>query len=268
MNWHQRGSLLAVLASCLAGCASIPQSAEEGVVEIKNVTAAIECELAAVAADPRFKDRQLQKWKSLSDLDLTFQTGFGVDGQAGASWPYTNALLTVSPSLGGNRKDTSISHVQFATPIAKALETYGASCSGPDPSDTRMGLAEWFRSALLAIDKGSITGLTFTKEFEIAAKARARFGYTIIPVTNAIDAGGGASHDRIHRVSIALAPGHGPAPPIAVYVVGEAEAAPHKDHVAEKRAGAEKGTTARDHAVHDQTLQSLLQRRAPIKLLP
>jgi hypothetical protein len=78
------------------------------------VSAAIECELAAVAAYPRFKNRDLPKWKPLSDLDLSLETSVGADGKAVLSWAYTNALLGVWPSLGGSRKDTSVSHVQFA----------------------------------------------------------------------------------------------------------------------------------------------------------
>lgn len=270
MNWWQRGSLLVLIGAGLSGCATIPQSAEQGAIEIKNVTAAIECELAAVAMDPRFRNRQLPKWKSLTDLDLSLLTSAGANGTGAVTWPYGPALLTATPGLGVSRKDTSISHVQFITPIGKAKTVYGATCSGPDPSDTRMGLAEWFRSALLAVDKGAITGLTFTKDFEVTANASARFGYVLNPISPLIttDSGGGLTYDRITRVSIALAPPpEGLPPPMAVYIVDEPEI------IAQKRAELEKAKTvkeksAREHAVHDQTLQSLLQRKAPIKLLP
>lgn len=269
MKWCWRAGFLLLSSAGLSACAMVPQSAEQGVIEIKNVTAAIECELAAVAMDPRFRDRQLTKWKSLTDLDLTLGTSAGLNGTGAMSWFYGPALLTVTPSLGASRRDTSISHVQFVTPISKAKAVYGTSCSGLDPSDTRMGLAEWFRSALLAVDNGLITGLTFTKDFEVTANASARFGYTLVPVTNATDNGGGLSYDRTSRVSIALAPPHeGLPPPTAVYVVDEPEAVAKKRVAVEKSKTENAATSTREHAVHDQTLQSLLQRRAPIKFLP
>src|SRR4051812_47837290 len=93
MNGYRCAGVLLLLSACLSGCAAIPQSAEQGAIEIKNVTAAIECELGAVAADPRFRDRHLPKWKSLTDLDLTLQTSLGANGLGAVSWLYGPPLL-------------------------------------------------------------------------------------------------------------------------------------------------------------------------------
>jgi hypothetical protein len=266
MNRCKRASALLILSACISGCATIPQSAEQGVIEIKNITAALECELAAVAADRRFAKRNLPHWKALTDLDLTVVTTVGADAKPIITAPHGLAVLALTPGAGASRKDVSVSHVQFAIPIARAQAQYGATCAGPDPSGTGMGLAEWLRSTLLAIDKDTITGLTFTKAFDISANATARFGYTLLPVTNTVtaDSGGGVSYERTNRVTIALAPPHGPPPPISVYVVGSAE------HLAEKKhEGAEHGKpTARHHTVRHPTLQNLLQRKSPVKLSP
>jgi hypothetical protein len=272
MNRRLRAGLLLIVGACVSGCATIPQSAEQGVIEIKNVTAAIECELAAVAADPRFSKRELASWKALTDLDLSLLTSVGADAKPVATAPFGLAVLSLSPSLGASRKDSSVSHVQFATPIARAKAVYGATCAGPDPSGTRMGLAEWFRSALIAVDKNTLTGLTFTKEFDISANAGTRFGYTLLPVANTVttDSGGGLSVDRTNRMSIALAPPHEVPPhPIAVYVVDGPESLTKDKHPATE--GAKHGKPAkaeREHSVRDPTLQYLLQRRSPIKVVP
>jgi hypothetical protein len=266
MNRCYRGALLVVLTMSVSACATIPQTEEQGVIDIKGITAAIECELAAVAIDHRFRHRQLPKWKSLTDVDLTLATSAGVNGTGWLSWPVGPAFWTVTPSLGASRKDTSTSHVQFITPIGHAQQAYGKTCSGPDPSETRMGLAEWFRATLIAIDKRAITGLTFTKEFTISANAGARFGYTVTPVMNATDKGGALTYDKISRITIALAPPPpGPPPPQAVYVVEEPEFSKKQRSDAE-RAQAKQGKAT--HAAHDQVLQGLLNRKAPVKLLP
>jgi hypothetical protein len=267
MNWRWRGAILAALTVSLSACATVPQTAEQGVTDIKGITSAIECELAAVAMDSRFRDRQLSKWKSLTDVDLTLGTSIGANATGWISWPLGPALVTVNPGLGANRKDTSTSHVQFVIPIGYAADTFGKTCSGPDPSETKMGLAEWFRATLIAIDKRAITGLTFTKEFVISANASTRFGYIVTPTVEATDKGGALSYDRTSRITIALAPPPpGAPPPMAVYVVDEPEFMKKQRLELEKAHGQQHGKPAREHAIHDQTLQNLLLRKAPIKL--
>jgi hypothetical protein len=171
--------LLAV--SFVSGCTTFPASVEEGVVDIKQVTDSVECELAAVVADPHFKSWKLSRWSALTDLDLTLVRSLGADGKGTVTAPSGLATVSVSPSLGIAGTDTSIAHVQFAPDMAQAAKRFGNSCMGADPSETRMGLAIWFASALDAVQPAELAGVTYTKQFEIVANAGARFGYSLVP---------------------------------------------------------------------------------------
>ena len=267
MSWRWRGGLILALHAALSACATIPQTAEQGVTDIKGITGAIECELAAVAMEPRFRDRELAKWKSLTDVDLTLQNNLGASASGWIAFPVPPAFLALNPSISANRKVTNTSHVQFVTPIGVAKAQYGATCSGPDPSETNMGLAEWLRATLIAIDKRAITGLTFTKELDISASAGSRFGYVVTAAVNATDKGGALSSDKISRITIALAPPPpGMPPPMAVFVVDEPEIMKKQRLEALEKAAKHDHTANR--AAHDQTLQNLLQRKAPVKLAP
>jgi hypothetical protein len=261
-----------LFAALTSACATFPGSVGEGVIEIRKVAESIECELAAVASDESFRNRDLKRWKALTDLDLTLVRTLGADGRATVTAPYGLATVSTTPSLGVSGIDTSIAHVQFVTPIGKAVEKYGRSCSGTDPSETRMGLATWLASALIAINEDEIIGVTYTKEFEILATAGARFGYTLIPVTNSVaaDAGGAATGHRSNRVSVAMAPPAArppPPKPVPVYIVEN-----HDKEIRPRQAGpAEPGRhegSSRSRALDDPTLHYLLQRKSPVKLSP
>src|SRR5262245_62294135 len=93
MSW--RGGLILALHAALSACATIPQTAEQGVADIKGITGAIECELAAVAMEPRFRDRELGKWKSLSDVDLTLQNNLGASANGWIAFPVPPAFLAL-----------------------------------------------------------------------------------------------------------------------------------------------------------------------------
>lgn len=260
------GAILAC-GCLLSGCATIPQSEQDGKVTIRHITGAIQCELSAVATESRFEKRNLTGWSSLVDLDLTIVTNAGADGRATIGAPYTIAQVSATPSLGVSRKDTSVSSVQFAAPIVKDYLVNGEPCRGDDPSETKMGLAEWFRSTLVAIDRTAITGASFTKEFEIVANAGVRFGYTLTPVNNpvSVDAGGGGSYSRTNRVTVALAPPRTASSPdpIPVYQVDRPKTF---QGMTSESAPSTRSPSARSRAVTNPTTLYLLQRQSPVKL--
>src|SRR5713226_1639308 len=113
-----RGGMLLFCCCTFSACATFPHDTEQGIVEIRDVTAAVECELAAVAVDPAFSNRKLEKWKALVDLDLTLVQSAGADGKVTVTAPYGLAQVSVTPSLGVSGKDTSIAHVEFAPAIS------------------------------------------------------------------------------------------------------------------------------------------------------
>lgn len=259
-----------VCATLLSGCSAFPGSVREGVVEISQVTAAIECELAAVAVDPDpdVRSKAPETWGSLTDLDLTLVRSLGGDAAATVTAPVGLGTISATPKLGVTGTDTRTGHIQFSTNIVAAKKKYGTTCSGNDPSETHMGLANWFIAALKAIEKGSLAGVTYTKQFEIVANPAARFGYTLIPVTNtvSIDSGIGGSYDRTSRFSVALAPQAVEAPkkPIPVYIVsgpssGAGAAGPGLT-------GARVVPASPARVTNNPELYYLLQRKSPVPL--
>lgn len=257
------------IAAFLSGCTAFPGSVREGIVEISQVTSAIECELAAVAADPdpEVRNKAPETWGSLTDLDLTLVRSLSGDVAATVTAPVGLGTVSATPKLGVSGIDTRTGHIQFSTDIVAAKRKYGSTCMGDDPSETHMGLANWFTAALKAIRKGDLAGVTYTKQFEIVANPGARFGYTLIPVTNtvSVDSGIGGSYDRTSRFSVAIAPHIPEAPkkPIPVYIVSETAAA----------AGAA-GPGLRGRVVpasparvtNNPELYYLLQRKSPVPL--
>jgi len=224
-----RIGLICFWSALLSGCSTFPGSVHEGIVEIEDVTAAIECELAAVVVDPdpRVAEKKIEKWNALTDLDLTLVRSLGGDGSATVTSPVGLGTFSGTPKFGVTGTDTRTGHLQFATNLKAAKIKYGSVCNGYDPSQTRMGLANWFAATLKAVAKDDLAGVTYTKQFEIVATAGARFGYTLIPVTNTVnaDAGIGATYDRTSRFSIALAPPDPPKRAIPVYIVSNTPAA-------------------------------------------
>lgn len=259
--------LLAVF--CVAGCSTFPGSVEEGVVDIKDVTAAIECELAAVAGNPQFANRKIPQWNALADLDLTLARNLSADGKVTVTAPYALATLSATPSLSVAGTDTSIAHIEFAPSIGGAMRQFGKSCLGMDPSETKMGLAVWFESALLAVQPDELAGVTYTKQFEIVVTAGSRFGYTLIPVTNSVslDAGGGGTRDYTNRISVAMTPPSiaSPPKPIPVYIVTPAGKQKLEPNLLSAPAAAPASSTA-TRSLNDPLLLYLLQRKAPVNL--
>lgn len=257
-------------AMLLSGCSAFPGSVQEGIVEISQVTAAIECELAAVATDPDpdVRSKAPETWGSLTDLDLTLVRSLGGDAAATVTAPVGLGTFSTTPKLSLTGTDTRTGHIQFSTNILAAKKKYGASCSGDDPSETHMGMANWFIAALKAIEKGSLAGVTYTKQFEIVANPSARFGYTLIPVTNtvSIDSGIGGTYDRTSRFSVALAPQvlEGPKKPIPVYIVSEPSAGAGAAGPGLRGGRVLPASPAR--VTNNPELYYLLQRKSPVPL--
>lgn len=222
-----RAIISCAAAAFVAGCSAFPATVAEGVVDIDQVTSAVECELAAAALDPKAISGGIGRWGALTDLDLTQVRGLGVDGSASVSAPAGLGVVSFTPKLGVTGTYTQSGHLQFASNLMTAKARYGTKCSGSDPSETRMGLANWVRSAFAAVDRKALTGVTFTRQFEIVATAGARFGYTLVPVVNPVsaDAGPNGSLDRTNRFTVALAPPPPPKETLDVRIVGETPSA-------------------------------------------
>jgi hypothetical protein len=194
----------------LAACSTVPFSVEEGQIQISKFTDAIECELAAVAMDPKFAAFDVPNWGVKSQLDFTVVNSIGADGAVVWTIPHSAALIRLTPSFTVAHRNTNIGHLEFATSISGAAAQYGKVCIGPDPSGTGFGLASWFEATLLALKEGNSfhSGLSYTIEFQIVVAPAARFGYRVLLVD--LNVGGGLSRTDTHRLTVALAP---PPPP-------------------------------------------------------
>lgn len=215
-----------ICAIGMAGCTAFPRSPDQARVDIRAIVDSIECELAAVATndDADVRSRDIMNWNAMTDVDLTLVRSIGIDGTATVTGPAGLGVVSASPKFGVSDTDTRGNSIKFATSIPKAVARFKNSCSGPNPSETNMGLAYWFEGTVKAVDKDSLVGISFTKQFQIVASAGARFGYTLTPVTNTVsaDAGGGTSIDYTNRFTIALTPPPPkpiPQPPQRVFVV-------------------------------------------------
>lgn len=259
-------------AACLAGCSAFPSSVYEASLEIEDFRAIVECELAAAAADPTVPQKDFDKWSAVTDLDLTLVRGLGVDGNATVTAPAGPGAVSFTPRLGVTGTDTRIGHIQFSTNIKNARIKYGQTCRGANPSETNIGLANWVRAVFAGIGDSGLSGITYTKSFEILATAGVRFGYTLVPVTNPVvaDAGPGGSFDKTNRFSLALAPPPPPKEAILVYFRDGGPAAKNfrADPGQNSRSGAgESGgrTTSAPSASTNPQIFYLLNRKSPFR---
>lgn len=294
------GASACVLA--LAGCTAFPRSAEHAVVKIDAIIDAIDCELAAVAmnTDPVVSSRDIMHWTAATDIDLTLSRSISADGSVGVAGPWGLATVSGTPSGSISDTDTRTNSLKFANSFQKAVARFGNTCSGPDPSETRMGLANWFEGSVTAIGPDSLVSLSFTKQFKVVATAGARFGYTLIPVTNPVTAGVGigGSSDYSNRFTIALTPPSPPPKPLLVHVTNfpkpapppsadvgrndegrfRTEAVPRSRDTPEttprvvrpsiRRAPPRPALTPRERVLQDPALNQMLQRQSPVILAP
>jgi hypothetical protein len=260
----------------LAGCTAFPRSAEQATVDIRAIVDSIECELAAVATskDPEVRGRDIINWIAATEVDMTLVRSISADGSVNVAGPLGLATISGVPSAGINDKDTRTNSIKFANSFRKAVAHFGDTCSGPDPSETHMGLAYWFEGSVKAVGKDSLVSLSFTKQFQVVATAGARFGYTLIPVTNPVVAGAGlgGSSDYTNRFTIALTPPPPPAPapkPVAVVVtnwpqtVSPPSISPDVDRSDEGRARPQRIPSSPDAAQTTPRVTRPLPRQAP-----
>jgi hypothetical protein len=255
----------------IGACTVFPQNETDAIITVDSVKDSINCEIASVLNDPdlKFNKADFRKWNVVADLDLTLVRTLAADAKVGVTAPYTIAVLTATPSLGGSHVDTSIAHVELgstADEAAKAAAHAKPPCVGSDPSQTQMGLAAWL-AANLTTHYGDISGITYTKQFQVVLNAGARFGYSLVPVTNtvALDAGASATRDQTHRLSVAIAPPSSPPKPIPVYTVE------HKSVARRAPASVSETMTAPvsragARAARDPAIQYLLGRKSPVTL--
>lgn len=269
-------------AACVlsvAGCTAFPRSPQQAVIQINDIVDAIECELAAVATnnDPIVRSRDIMKWTAATQVDLTLVRSISADGSVGIAGPWGIATVSGTPSGSISDADTRINSIKFANSFQKAVDRFQYTCSGPDPSETGMGLANWFEGSVRAIDKDSLVSLSFTKQFNIVAAASARFGYTLLPVTNPVTASAGlrGSSDYTNRFTIALTPPAPPPKPLNVYVTNFPgakqsmipEGSPGADQTTQRRAPAQPASP-RQRVLQDPALNQALERQSPVILQP
>lgn len=212
---------LLLITSCVlvSSCAGLQTSVREEAIELQNIKAGIECELAAVLREKKNAAWDLSTWDVKSTLDLTVVRTIGADGKVAWVIPAV-AAIKLTPTLGAARKDTRIGHLEFTTNLKELDRTAAPECmTSSNPSETGMGLAAWIDSTLLALsnEKKSHRGLSYTSEFEIAINADTRFGYTITNID--ADVGGGVTRVGTNRLSVAIAPPAGDPAAIPVYNV-------------------------------------------------
>lgn len=266
---------VAFVSACFLGaCSTIPRTVEQGEIEINKVTGAIECELAAVAANHHFAKLDIPSWGSKSALDLTVVNSLGADGKVVLTIPSTSAATKLTPSLALSGKYSSIAHLDFATSIKEAVKHYGRVCvPGRDPSDTGLGLASWFEATLLALESGSSyhAGMSYTTEFQLTAAPSSRFGYKVLLVDT--DVGVGTTHLKTHRLTVAISP---PPPPyrtpraIPVYVVDKKKPPLDKDlrPLQIPISPPVPRTIRRAPPLDEYNLNRMLQQKAPLQLEP
>lgn len=211
---------IGVVVLCLSGCTLLPIDERHGGATIRFFKDSIECEIAAVAINPRYSEFQLSKWVVKTGLDLTLIDTIGGDGKA--TVPTLNPTLpTVFPSASLTGKFTHAGHIDFAISIPEAIARYGNDCVGPDPSQSHLGLAGWIAATLDQVSPQNHGGLSYTVDVDVTANASARFGF-VFSIINTVDAGFAYTREGVNHLVVSMSE---PAPPpstkpIAVRVVG------------------------------------------------
>ncbi|MGJ5178605.1 hypothetical protein ACQR16_20440 [Bradyrhizobium oligotrophicum] len=266
-------------ALSLCGCTLLPLDEHRGAATIQSFKSAIQCEVAAVASDPRYEHFHLPKWFVKTSLDMTLVDT--VSGDAGGVATVVSATLaTISPSASLNGKFTHSGHVDFAIAVPEAIKIYGETCRGPDPSQTRLGLAAWIAATLDEIRPEHHGGLSYTVDVDVIASAGTRFGF-IFSILNTVNTGGSYSREGVHHLVITMAEPTPMPPPTPVRVVGpvnvvEAKQADGEAGKKEKAARSapdegkpgERRPHTRHPALEDPNLNRMLQQQAPVRLAP
>ncbi|WP_439402626.1 hypothetical protein ACNJYA_09450 [Bradyrhizobium sp. DASA03068] len=284
-------SVLALCAALgLCGCALLPLDERHGAATIETFKQSIQCEIAAVATDPRFAHFQLSKWLVKTSLDMTLIDT--LSGDAKATVPIPNPTLpNIFPGGSLSGKFTHTGHVDFAVSIPEAIAIYGDKCQGPDPSQTHLGLAAWIAATLDQIQPENHGGLSYTVDVDVIASVGSRFGF-VFSIVNTVDSGAGYQREGVHHLVVSMSEPTPPSGPLAVRVVGpvrvvdsrpvrqpqlqpdassgqQGEVTPEPPHVASKpRVRRVPQLPYRNPALEDPNLNRMLQQQAPVRLAP
>ncbi|MGJ4952821.1 hypothetical protein [Bradyrhizobium sp. HKCCYLS20291] len=261
-------------AMSLCGCTLLPLDEHRGAATIQSFKSAIQCEVAAVASEERYKHFHLSKWLVKASLDMTLINTVSGD-TSGIATVVSASLATINPSTSLSGKFTHSGHLDFAIAVPEALELYGETCRGPDPSQTRLGLAGWIAATLDEIKPEHHGGLSYTVDVDVVASAGTRFGF-IFSILNTINSGGLYSREGVHHLVVTMAePLPPPIPiPLPVHVVGPVTVETEKEADAKKAArpapaeGKPGAAHARHPALQDRNLDRMLQQQAPVRLAP
>ncbi len=265
----------------LSACAVVPHTGPDAALHLSKIQAAIDCELAALASQPRFARFKLRTWNVKSVLDLTVINTIGADGKFIQTIPYAPGPPgpTITSVLGLTSKGTNIAHVEFASSIPDALRSSGGGCDAlPNPSETGMGLAAWAAATLDSISPEKHGGLAYTIEFDLVANASARFGYVLSLIN--IDAGPGATQEKTNRLTVSMSEATPESPPIRVKIISEPKqkseterpqsrgAAQPDNQSAPKRTSPVARRPIRLPALNDQNLNRIQMLQAPVRIAP
>jgi hypothetical protein len=260
------GRSLSVLSFCfVVSACSYPRINEERKVEVEHFVAIVECELRAVSAflpaeaNPAIPDH----WDIGSTLDLTLVNRVDADGKVAWAIP---VVYSLSPSIGGHVQDTITAHVAFSTDLAAVLKKHPPSwCSpnDPDPSGTGLGLAAWIATTFKAIRPEQNGGASYTKIFEIQASGGARFGYVFAPIN--LDVGASATGTKTNQLVVGISPHAGPQ---KVIIVGDTTRTAGDTSRAVGGGSRITSATSASKVFSNPNLNTLLQRQAPLHLLP
>lgn len=240
-----------------AGCASLPVVNTAREVEVREIVAAVECEIVAAVRALGPKEFKLGKWDVKSSLELSLVESVGADGKIAWIIPVAN---TLTPSLSGSYKRTSTAHVDFITLIRDAMKGPAGACWSEagvltDPSGTGLGLAAWMQTTFLALGEKQHGGLSYTRDFELTGNIGARFGFAFstAPVSGEVGALGGAI--RTHHLVVTVSP-HVDAAPSEVILVED------RSH------GRAKVRTRREQVLTNPIGNFNLLRQTPVRLAP
>lgn len=284
-------SVLALIAALgLCGCALLPLDERHGAATIETFKQSIQCEVAAVATDPRYTHFQLSKWLVKTSLDMTLIDTLSGDTKATVPIP-SPTLSTIFPNGSLSGKFTHTGHVDFAVSIPEAIDIYGDKCQGPDPSQTHLGLAAWIAATLDQIRPENHGGLSYTVDVDVIASVGSRFGF-VFSIVNTVDSGAGYQREGVHHLVVTMSEPTPPPGPLAVRVVGpvrvvdnrpakqperqpdassgqEGEVTTERAPVANKpRVRQAPQFPSRNPALEDPNLNRMLQQQAPVRLAP
>lgn len=278
-----RNFLLTVFAVALSNCALLPIDEHTGGVTIDAFKNSIECEIAAVAIDPRYSSFLLRTWHVKASVDMTIVNTVSADGKATVLIPTSITLPTVSPSGSLTGKFTNVGHLDFAVSVPDAITKYGETCVGPDPSQTKMGLAGWITATLDQISPENHGGLSYSVDVDVTASAGSRFGFVFSGMST-LDAGPSFTREGVHHLVVTMTIPTPDPGPLLVRIVGPTRVnelnstgprisgssgtQPNAPNSRSATRGQQGYIYNRAPALYDPTNNQLLLQQQPVRIVP